>query len=86
MNNSVKNLSPLEFNSRQFVQIYFDEFLDAYLKYESKKLTKLFNDEQLFKKLCAYLMHGNLVCFTYMQTYFNEVLRDFTKEMQQYFA
>ncbi len=86
MTNSVKNLTPLEFNSRQFVQKNFDEILDSFMKYESRKLTKLFQDDALFEKLCSYLKDGNLVCFTYMQTYLNELFREFAKEMQQYFA
>lgn len=86
MTNSVKNLTPLEFNSRQFVQKNFDEILDSFMKYESRKLTKLFQDDALFEKLCSYLKDGNLVCFIYMQTYLNEELNNFAKEMQHYFS
>ncbi len=86
MNNSVKNLSPLEFNSRQFVQKNFDLFLDALMLCDSKKLSKLFESDELFECLCLHLKNGNLVCFTYMQTYLNELFREFAKEMQQYFA
>jgi hypothetical protein len=86
MKNSVKNLSPLEFNSRQFVQKNFDLFLDALMICNSKKLSKLFESDELFEALCLHLKNGNLVCFTYMQTYLNQVLREFAKEMQNYFA
>ena len=86
MKNSVKNLSPLEFNSRQFVQKNFDLFLDALMLCDSKKLSKLFESDELFECLCLHLKNGNLVCFTYMQTYLNELFREFAKEMQQYFA
>jgi hypothetical protein len=52
----------------------------------SKKLSKLFESDELFEALCLHLKNGNLVCFTYMQTYLNQVLREFAKEMQNYFA
>jgi hypothetical protein len=86
MNNSVKNLSPLEFSSRQFVQKNFDLFLDALMLCDSKKLSKLFEVDELFENLCSHLKNGNLVCFTYMQNYLNEIFKKFGKEMQQYFS
>ncbi len=86
MNNSVKNLNALEFNARQFVQKNFELFLDQFMVCQSTKLSKLFENDQLFESLCLHLKKGNLVCFTYMQEYLKEVLLEFINEMQEYFA
>jgi hypothetical protein len=53
---------------------------------QSTKLSKLFENDQLFESLCLHLKNGNLVCFTYMQEYLKEVLLEFINEMQEYFS
>lgn len=83
---NVTELTPQQFNARQFVQINFELILDEFYECESAKLTKLLKNEKLFENLCRFLKDGLLVCFEYMQVYLKEVLLEFIEEMKHYFA
>lgn len=79
-------MTVLEFNAKVFLMENEDLFFDIYLRTNSKMISKILEDDNLFFRLCAYLQKGNLLDFAYLQKCFNESLTEFKRDMQQYFA